>query len=204
MRGAALVAHLGIAFAVAACGKELEVDAPADAASRDDATSADGGALVDTGASASLHPNGTFEVSCAPWEAFQGDATHVTADARTGTGACRFCTDGSGTYFTADDGGSFGAPEVGAEYQVEAWVRSVDGKAVPPRVTVAVRTRDAERTQIENGAGTLATPLSPTWQRMTAKLLVTKPANQLAVVVGADRSSNECFLLDDVVLVRTK
>jgi hypothetical protein len=39
---------------------------------------------------------------------------------------------------------------------------------------------------------------------MAAKLLVTKPAEQLAVVIGADRSSNECFLLDDVVLVRTK
>lgn len=219
MRGAALVTHAAIAFVVAACGRALEVDAPpgdaggnppiADAAP-EAAVPGDGGSIpTDDDASVlagepNLHPNGSFETGCAPWAAFQGTMTHVTSGARTGVGACRFCTNGSGTYFTADDAGSFGKPVVGAEYAVEAWVRSVDGKAMPPRVSLALRTRDTTKTKVEGTQVELGTALSTQWQRMRTNLSVTKDAAELAIVVGADRSADECFLLDDVTLVRVR
>lgn len=214
MRGTPLLARVLVAFAAVACGKTLEIEDAPDAASTDaaapgnvdagssagDAASADG----DAGALPNLHPNGTFDTTCSPWTSFQGTASHVPSDGRTSAGACRFCTNGSSSYFTADDTGILGAPVVGGEYEARVWVRAADSTALPSKVSLGLRTRDASKTEVQDGYVELATPLSTTWQMLTAKLLVTQPAKELAVVVGATPVEDSCFLLDDVTVVRIR
>lgn len=176
-------------------------DAPGDGALQDAAQDAGG----DASTLQNLHPFPSFDNGCGGWGAYEG-TLEASSTARTGSGSCLVCTDRTHVYFTADDNGAVAMPSVGAEYVAEVWVRTAPGKPVPPYFNLTFRTRnndpfaEVEKTFVDNG--TVA--VTATWQKLTATLAVTKPAQTLNVVVGSDSQDGVCFLLDDVAVYRTK
>jgi hypothetical protein len=158
----------------------------------------------DAGDGANLHRNGGFERDCSGWFPYRSTLAPSPL-ARTGAGACLVCADETDPYFATDDHGVLARPPVGAEYRVEAWVRRAPGSPALLRSNLTLRTRNEwPFTVVEQGVddGPGATD---GWQRLEARLAVTRPAESLNVAVSAQRGQGRgCFVVDDVVLVRTR
>ena len=188
-------------------GASADVAAAIDAASETapPATSADASldAVGDADAArVNLHTYGTME-GCNSWGAYKAILAG-SSEARTGTGSCLVCPTGEDPIFTADDNGAVEDPALGT-YVAEVWVWTAPGKTAPPDIGLSFRTRNDTPTfaEVEKSYAEHESP-SSTWVKITTTLTVTKPAQKLNVVVGAESAGSPCFLLDDVAIYRTK
>jgi len=179
-------------------------DAGADSSATTDASASSAPDIDADAGQPGIHPNGTFESGCDAWYPFQSTLA-PSGVARTGSGACLVCGDGTDTYFSADDRGSISNPPVGAEYRVVVWVRAAPGR--PPLARTSLTLRTINRTPFtvfEDAKAQLDAP-DETWQKLETRLTVTKPAEALNVTLGAYNVSNpSCYLIDDVMLERIR
>ena len=152
-------------------------------------------------AGVNLYPRGgTLDTSCEPFVGFQGTVT-PTSTARTGAGACRVCTNPMTTdYFTADDGGEFGAVAVGERYRARVWVRAEVGAPAAPGVTLHLRTVTPPFNTVTNDMSPTAS-IDATWKQLETTTTVTE-ASRVNVYVAAGHAPGACFVLDDVTLER--
>jgi hypothetical protein len=151
-----------------------------------------------------LHPFGGFETGCGSWGAYFS-ALEPNEVAHTGSGSCRVCPDNADPDFTADDNGAVRGPPIGAEYLAEVWVRAAPGRPASNAVLVLRSRNDSPFREPEKVSEALPTPVTDVWQKITARLTVTKAAQSINVVVaGRITQGNECFLLDDVAVYRVK
>lgn len=173
-------------------------DAGSDLSSVVDADSRDDGEKQPV----NVHPSPDFELSgCNGWGSYHGTLT-PSSTAHSGTGACRVCTDGSNSDFTADDNGVI-ASTIGVTYRAEAWVRADPQKPPPPYMGMTLRTRnDGPFAEVETAYASLGGAPNGTWQKLTTSLTVSKNAQKVNIVVGGGFAQNACFLLDDVALYK--
>jgi hypothetical protein len=159
-----------------------------------DSTSTDGGVEP-----FNLEANGSFDLGCDGWSAYQGTLAHEPTLGRSANGSCMFCTAGVGAYFSGI--GRFTSnPPVGT-YRATAWVRSAPGRGLPSDVRLTLRTRTNGKTVDEkqgNGVGAL----SPTWQPLDVTITLSATADDFDVFITAYQAADACVLLDDVSVVR--
>ena len=168
-----------------------------------DATAADAPHVADTHAGPNLIADGAFEQGCS-WGAYEGTAT-TDSTARTGTKSCRICTTPTTQdAFTGQDPFTAPPPVIGATYHAVAWVRTAPGAALPPGLSIHVRSSNPMPFQaIESDAS--AQPglvVTDTWQKLEISLKTTMNAAEMDVFVGSATAPGACFLLDDVWLER--
>ena len=152
-----------------------------------------------------LHPRSGFEQGCEGWGSYRG--TLASSDiARSGLRSCRVCTSNTTDIFTADDQGVSPNPPIGSEWLAEAWVRSDPGRAIPPNVGITLRSKNDTPSFaiLEQDYDGLNGPPTATWQKVAVTLTITKAAQTINIVVGADAVDGGCFVLDDVALYKTK
>lgn len=180
--------------------------AAADGAAEDGA--ADGGASADADVAGgpNVLPTPGFETanaSCGPdWGGGGPASLTPDPDAHSGARSCRVCSTGTNGYFSLDPVGQ-GLADVapGHVYRGEVWVRAVIG-ADAPGVRINIRVYpQAGQQQISSSV--FVTPTSA-WQKLTHRYEI-ESAGRIEMFVGASPSTGtECFLADDVALVRER
>lgn len=159
----------------------------------------------DSGPPENLAPTPGFETTantCGPgWAA--GTRATIAPDevARGGTRSCRVCSTASGVFFSIDATGN-GLVDVapGHVFRAEAWVRHPDGSPASD-VRLVARIYDAANQEVESTPSAAVTTTT-TWKSATAIHQATTAGSLDLYLEARPSSGTECFLVDDVTLVR--
>ncbi len=155
-------------------------------------------------AAQNLHPQGSFEVGCSPWDGYQATATSSTT-ARSGARSCRVCVmQGVADFFTLDDNTIPLSPVAGARYRAEAWVRAAPGSVSPTTAQIYLRTvTPAPFVTHQQAEGPfIVLPANGEWVRLQIELTANQAQGVFNVFVAAPAVPGACFLVDDVRLER--
>jgi hypothetical protein len=187
---------------------------PADANADPDGgvTDADVASPVDAGADGdagyeNVAPNPGFEddgVNCGGGWGPNGATLTSEPIGRSGARSCRVCSSQPATYFTIDPLG-FGLLDVlpGEVYRAEAWVRRV-APTPPPSEGVAVYQRVYRGgTQVESSSSDRVV-VGDDWGLVGGLHEVTQAGRLELYFEARPATGVECFLIDDVVLMRVK
>lgn len=163
----------------------------------------DAGTTGDAGIS-NLLPNGTFDTDCSSWGAYNATLTS-DPNGRSGSG-CRVCLqDPAGGGFTIDSY-MFGPSNVspGSIYTAKVWVRSVPDSTIPIDAAMILHSFNGSNTTIESNTSSVVA-LTDSWQPLEATLSITTAADFLSLYAGTTVvAPGACFLIDDVVITKTK
>lgn len=156
----------------------------------------DAASPADAPAGSPLLTNSTFESGCAGWSSWEGTIEDVSI-ARSGSRACRVCSDGTTRLYGVGQGVPKSALLVGKKYVGEAWLRADDGDgSARPAPYAKLELFDASSDQLDvSEGGKLA--LDTTWKRASAVITVTAAADSVYLSFAA---YGGCFLIDDASL----
>jgi hypothetical protein len=145
--------------------------------------------------------NGTCDVDTSSWLAFQSTVS-LSTTARTGAHSCMVCGAGL-TDFTMDDiDPTVPSAAPGERFSGQAWVRTAPGAAIPTEVYLELRDSTTQ-----NGEASNMVAVDETWQPVTLVHVVGSPMQPVEVFVAGKTdaaSTNPCFLVDDITLVRVQ
>ena len=176
-------------------------DGSDDASSDADTGASDAGQNDDSGAN--LVPNSTFDTDCSDWTVFQATLT-PDPDAHTGARSCRVCRETGNLYSIDEVDGVLPVPKVNQSWHAHGWVKLPSGGRAHA-AAIYLRTWDAaDMKQLDIVSGGDVT-LSTSWQPLDVDFTDTMAnAAILDVFVSASNAqAGDCFLVDDVTVVRT-
>ncbi len=149
--------------------------------------------------------NGTCDVDTSDWLAFQSTVS-LSTTARTGAHSCMVCGAGLPDFTMDDDNPTVPSADPGEIFFGQAWVRTAPGTAIP--TTAYFEMRDSTT---QNGEASSMPALDGTWQQLTLMHTVGAPTGggpQPVEVLIAGKtdapSTNPCFVVDDITLVRVQ
>ena len=151
--------------------------------------------------SANLVLNGTCDDDTTNWIAFQSTVS-LSTTARTGSHSCMVCDAGFPDFTMDDDQPTVASADPGNMFLGQAWVRTAPGAAIPTRVYLEIR--DATT---QNGDASNMVSVDDTWQQVTlvhGVTMTTQPVEVLIAGGTSASSTNPCFLVDDITLVRVE
>lgn len=146
--------------------------------------------------------------SCNGFQTRGADAIR-SVPARTGTYACKLCTDGSGAPVELSYE-AFGLR--GGTYRLTAWVRAKPTLDAPSRIRAALEARGPEGFDVAP-----ASPIAPgdAWSQLDTTIALPKGADRLRLAIAtesdvgitateasAPATARKCFLVDDVLVER--
>jgi hypothetical protein len=156
----------------------------------------DAGLSAEAAPSSPLLTNSNFESGCAGWSSWEGTLEDVTT-ARSGSHACRVCSDGTTRLYGIGQGVPRTALTVGKKYVGEVWVRADDRDSGPvPTPYAKLEIYDAAENQLDAAEGGKIA-LDGTWKRASAVITVTPATDSVYLSFAA---YGGCFLLDDASL----
>jgi hypothetical protein len=148
---------------------------------------------------ANLIANGTCDVDTASWRPFQGTVS-LSTTARTGAHSCMVCGAGLADFTMDDIEPTVASAAPGESFLGQAWVRTAPGAAIPTQTYLEIRDATTESAEASNFVA-----VDATWQQVTlvhAVATTTQPVELFIAGKTSAPSTNPCFLVDDITLVR--
>ena len=160
---------------------------------------ADGLANQCVDVSPNLVLNSTCDDDTSNWLEFQSTVS-LSTTARTGAHSCMVCDAGFIDFTMDDDQPTVPSADPGEMFVGRAWVRAAPGAASP--TTVYFETRDST-TNTDDTSEMVS--VNGAWQQVTVTHTVgmaTQPVEVVIIGHTETPSTNPCFLVDDITLVR--
>lgn len=181
---------------------EAAVEASGDAGGGADADASD-----EPGGSLNLAPDPGFEGDsdqCSPVYGGQSSTLSTDTTARNGTRSCRVCSSAVAEYFTLDpDGSGYADALDGQVFLGEAWVRKAPGGALAPTSVRVVQRVYQGGSQLRLDGSNAIVPTDE-WQKVDLRFTAGQPGRIELYVEARPATGMECFLVDDLRLVRER
>jgi len=143
--------------------------------------------------------NGTCDVDLTNWQAFQSTITLSTI-ARHGAHSCMVCGAGQPDFTMDDIMPTVASADPGDSLLGQAWVRSVPDAAVPAQVYLEMRDATTMAGEASNFVA-----VTGAWQPVMLTHVVTATTQPVEAFIAGKTdapSTNPCFLVDDISVVR--
>jgi hypothetical protein len=147
----------------------------------------------------SLVANGTCDDDTSSWQPFQSTVS-LSTTARTGAHSCKVCGTGLPDFTMDDIEPTVASADPGQSFLGQAWVRSAPDAAIPTQVYLEIRD---QTTQVGDASNFVT--VDTTWQQVTLMHEVATDTQPVEVFMAGKTdapSTNPCFLVDDITLVR--
>ncbi len=143
--------------------------------------------------------NGTCDVDLTNWQPFQSTVS-LSTTARNGAHSCMVCGTGLPDFTMDDIMPTVASADPGQSFAGQAWVRTAPGAAIPTQVYLEMRDATTQAGEASNFVA-----VTGGWQQVTLTHTVATMTQPLELFMAGKTdapSTNPCFLVDDITLVR--